>query len=423
MTFRTLAFFFPLLLASPVFAAAIDFGPKSDVDYQSMPKVLLETKDSYIYRLPDATEADFADLYWVNLEDSLYDRFTLETVGRVELMSEGHFAVLKIPADRIEAVAKLLHDERSSCGQLHRLFGDEVPGNRSIPAAVPIIPVTESIAGLAALQAQADPAKIRATVESMIALPTRYAKNAAAGKTTALLTATYNTWKRSDVTVKTFAHQSTPMQASVIVRIEGTKHPDEVVIIGSHIDSISTPSTFAPGADDNAAGTASNMEVFRIIMENDLHFDRSIEIHGYASEELGLIGSQDIAKSYANNGTQVIAMLQNDMNMYRENAKDTIWLITNDTDPALTSDVSTLVSRYQSVELHSGRLDAGTSDHRAWTRQGFATVFPTENPTKYNHNLHTPRDTIANSGVFTQSAEFSKLSLAFVAHFAGLERK
>ncbi|RYZ57210.1 MAG: M28 family peptidase, partial [Proteobacteria bacterium] len=114
--------------------------------------------------------------------------------------------------------------------------------------------------------------------------------------------------------------------------------------------------------------------------------------------------------------------LQNDMNMYRSNDQDTVWLITNDTDSTLTKDVIGLAKTYQSstVAVNSGYLAAGSSDHRAWTRQGFAAVFPTENPNAYNHAIHTTRDTIANSGVFTQSREFSKLSLSFLAHFAGL---
>jgi bacterial leucyl aminopeptidase len=145
-----------------------------------------------------------------------------------------------------------------------------------------------------------------------------------------------------------------------------------------------------------------------------------VEIHGYALEELGLIGSQDIARQYVKNGKNVIAMVQNDMNMFKTTTEDMVWLVTNDSDPQLTADMETLIRSYQTVRLDKNRLTAGTSDHRSWNRQGVPVAFPTENPTNYNRKIHTPNDVIANSGAFTQSAEFVKLSLSFLAHYAGI---
>lgn len=401
--------------------APVAYLAKSDRNFQKIDSALMETDEGYLYRLPDASDEDFKDLYYVNLSDTLYDRLSLESLGQVVAMSEGKFAVLHLSQQNVAAVATKLHDARSNCGQLIRLNGDSVAVNRALPVATPIIPIESKIEAIPALHAQISADAIRSLVEKMAALPTRYAKSANARATTDLLVSEYSQFARPDITVSTFAHKSVANQPSVIVRIEGTTHPDEVVVVGSHIDSIANFSATAPGADDNASGTSSHFEVLRVIVENDLHFDRTIEIHGYAAEELGLVGSQDVAKKYADNDVRVVAMLQNDMNMYREGNKDVIWLITNDTNAKLTSDVAKLVTQYQTVELHQGVLNAGTSDHRAWTRQGFAAVFPTENPTAYNHSIHTSKDTIANSGKFTQSAEFSKLTLSFLAHFAGLQ--
>jgi leucyl aminopeptidase len=113
-------------------------------------------------------------------------------------------------------------------------------------------------------------------------------------------------------------------------------------------------------------------------------------------------------------------MMQNDMNMYKASKEDMVWLITNDSDPQLTSAMEELLSTYQTVKVDKNRLTAGTSDHRSWNRQGIPVVFPTENPTNYNRKIHTTDDVIASSGAFTQSAEFVKLSLSFLAHYAGL---
>lgn len=399
----------------------VGFISKTDRNFQALSSVLLEMEDGYLYRLPERTGSDFKDLYWLNLADGLYDRLSLERLGDVVLMSEGRFAVLHITSENVPNISGLLHDERSNCGHLMKLEGDVVVTNRAITPAVPIVPINEPIASLSSLHDQVSPESIRELVEEMSSLTTRYANASIAKKTTDLLVERYSRHDRPDITVKTFPHKSVPNQPSVIVRIEGTTRPEEVLVIGSHIDSIAMFSSSAPGADDNASGTASHFEVFRVILENNLHFDRTIEIHGYAAEELGLVGSQEIAKAYAGKGVKVVAMLQNDMNMYRAGDEDVIWLITNDTDSKLTKDLASLAAQYQTVAVYQGRLSAGSSDHRAWTRQGFPAAFPTENPNAFNRAIHTSRDTIESSGFFTQSAEFSKLTLSFLAHFAGLQ--
>src|SRR6185503_8447258 len=58
---------------------------------------------------------------------------------------------------------------------------------------------------------------------------------------------------RPDVTVELFAHEGF-QQRSVIATITGTTKPDEVIVIGAHIDSIASGSSVAPGADDDASG-------------------------------------------------------------------------------------------------------------------------------------------------------------------------
>ncbi len=406
-------------VAAPVHSLRRGSGLDSEVQ-----KVLFETQDYYVMRSAEATQEDFRDLYWVNLEDSLYDSLSLQSLGKVELFVPNAFAVMKLSSEQVVQAAEILHDDRWSCGQVIRLFGDEVAPRRAKIPVNPVIAVDQTIAGLEDLQAKVDPDKILETVESLVALGTRNARTEKANRVTDQMLSVFQGLAkgRSDVSYEKVQHSGYP-QASYIVRIQGQTRPEELVIFGSHIDSINRSGTSqsAPGADDNASGTASQLELFRVIMSQGLRFDRTIEIHGYAAEELGLIGSQDIAKRYASAGKQVVAMVQNDMNLYKAGGPDTIWLVTNDTDPGLTKDAETLIKTYQDVAFNKNRLTAGTSDHRSWNRQGYAVIFPTENPTQYNRKIHTSDDVVASSGSFTQAAEFVKLSLSFAAHFAGLQ--
>jgi leucyl aminopeptidase len=382
---------------------------------------LLVTDQFFLKRTDTARDEDFKDLYYLNLEDSRYDRFTLERFGRVTSFVPEVLAVLEIPPENLEQAAAELHEERWSCGQLMRLFGDEVPVNLQAKAATPVIALAENVSALPSIHETVSPAAIQKTVQAMVDLGTRYGRSSKPGAVTDLLQKLYQDLAvdRDDITIEKVSH-SGYNQPSLVVRILGQKFPDEIIVLGSHIDSIARGSEIAPGADDNASGTASHLEVFRNIITHKLRFDRTVEIHGYALEELGLIGSQDIAKRYVNGGKRVVAMMQNDMNMFKGAKEDMVWLVTNDSDPQLTSAMEGLLSSYQTVKVDKNRLTAGTSDHRSWNRQGIPVVFPTENPTNYNRKIHTPDDVIANSGAFTQSAEFVKLSLSFLAHYAGL---
>ena len=75
---------------------------------------------------------------------------------------------------------------------------------------------------------------------------------------------------------------------NVVAEITGMHSPEEVVMIGAHLDSV------APGlgATDNAAGSAVMMEVMRIFKATGLPLDRTVRIVLWGGEEQGLLGSE-----------------------------------------------------------------------------------------------------------------------------------
>jgi hypothetical protein len=77
---------------------------------------------------------------------------------------------------------------------------------------------------------------------------------------------------------------------NLIATFPGTVHPEEVVILSAHFDSTSTnPYWLAPGAEDNASGTAALLEAARIL--RFYRFDRTIKLVWFNAEEQGLLGS------------------------------------------------------------------------------------------------------------------------------------
>ena len=77
----------------------------------------------------------------------------------------------------------------------------------------------------------------------------------------------------------------------MIGELPGTARPDEIVVIGTHLDSWDLGSA----AVDNAAGCAISMEVPRLLKELGLIPRRTIRVVLYTGEEIGNLGGERYA--------------------------------------------------------------------------------------------------------------------------------
>jgi hypothetical protein len=68
----------------------------------------------------------------------------------------------------------------------------------------------------------------------------------------------------------------------------GTKFPNEMYIIGAHMDGLG----YAEAANDNGSGTAIVMELARILSSPDVQTERSIRFILWNNEETGLNGAR-----------------------------------------------------------------------------------------------------------------------------------
>lgn len=216
------------------------------------------------------------------------------------------------------------------------------------------------------------------------------------------------------VSVDLIAHKNTP-QKSIRVSIKGSTKPDEFVIFGGHLDSINGwggGAKPAPGADDNASGSASLYEALRVLLSAGQP-KRSIEFFWYAGEESGLLGSAEIAETYKKEKKNVVSVLQLDMTMFPGDGEFKITSITDFTTPALRDYMKTLAALYLTIEITDDKCGYGCSDHASWYRRGFPTVFPTEAKFASTfQSIHTERDVISPIMSFEHSLVFSKIALA-----------
>ena len=99
---------------------------------------------------------------------------------------------------------------------------------------------------------------------------------------------------------KFYFSKNSPASQNVVAYIEGSTHPEEVVIISGHLDhlGLSNDETYY-GADDNASGTAALMEMakaFALAKKEGHGPKRSILFLHLTAEESGLLGSSYYVK-------------------------------------------------------------------------------------------------------------------------------
>jgi leucyl aminopeptidase len=140
---------------------------------------------------------------------------------------------------------------------------------------------------------------------------------------------------RGDVTTELFTGcTNCSTQPSVILTIRGNELPDEVVVLGAHLDSINgsaggNPEQVAPGADDDASGIATLTETLRIALASGWKPQRTVKFMAYAAEEAGLRGSNAIARQFKADGVNVVGALQLDMTEYKAGTPEDMQLITD----------------------------------------------------------------------------------------------
>lgn len=91
---------------------------------------------------------------------------------------------------------------------------------------------------------------------------------------------------------------------NVVATQVGTRFPDQYYILSGHYDSVNNP-----GADDDASGIATMLEVARILSQFDT--DYTIKYIAWDAEEIGLRGST--AYSNAHRNDHIVGMVQIDM--------------------------------------------------------------------------------------------------------------
>ena len=101
-----------------------------------------------------------------------------------------------------------------------------------------------------------------------------------------------------------------PMQVeNVVAEIRGSELPQQMVILGAHLDSWD----LGTGATDNAAGVAAVMGAARVLKQSGVRPRRTVRFVLFTGEEQGLYGGDAYVRAHASElpGVQAVLVLDN----------------------------------------------------------------------------------------------------------------
>jgi len=343
--------------------------------------------------------------------------------GVTVLAADDEVTVLSLDERALEELTEAMHEHHGRCGgfMVHESLEDALAAPVVGPAEGP--PVDYKLDRPQVVRAvlpAIDAGQILGTIEQLSGMKNRYYRSATGAEASVWLRDRWRSFTtRSDVTVELVDHGYA--QKSVVLTIPGTTRPDEVVIIGGHLDSIAPggTSSTAPGADDDASGIATLTEVARVLLAGDVRPARTLKFMAYAAEEVGLRGSLSIARDYQKRGVKVVGVLQLDMTNYKGSDRD-IWLIADHTDAGQNAFLGRLIDAYVGATWAYDACGYACSDHASWTRAGFRASMPFEARFRdSNRAIHTKKDTLERSANnVAHAVKFAKLGAAYAIELA-----
>lgn len=207
---------------------------------------------------------------------------------------------------------------------------------------------------------------------------------------------------------------------NVVAELPGQTERGKECLITAHYDSWSDlPYNNAPGADDNASGTAAVLTAAHIL--KDYHFDYTIKFIGFVAEEEGAFGSEAYAQKAYETGDSIVGVYNLDMIAYDGN-NDNVMELHAGTRPSsgALADVLIGVIKDYGLPLAPQKITSGSnfgSDHASFWSYDFPAIWGIEDFQDFNPYDHTPGDRISqfNLPYFTAFAKAGIASLAILA--------
>ncbi len=195
------------------------------------------------------------------------------------------------------------------------------------------------------------------------------------------------------------------MQHSYSQNIIATRKADrgqgqvQNIVVGAHYDGVDSPA-----ANDNASGTATMLEVARVLSSKKLAYD--VKFIAFGAEEVGLIGSGEYVASLNNSELSNTAAM---INMDMVGVGKTMGV--NTVSAEVPSFVADLAETYMNnFGFEHRRGTSSSSDHAPFEAAGIPVVFLNYGPDPYYHTDGDSLDKISKANLYNMGSLVTALT-------------
>lgn len=173
---------------------------------------------------------------------------------------------------------------------------------------------------------------------------------------------------------------------NVVMDIVGSEKPEEIVLIGGHLDSWD----LGTGAVDDGAGIAITTAAAALIAKLPTRPKRTIRVVMFGAEEVGLLGAFAYAKQHEANLANHVLATESDF------GAQTIWQLVSNVNPEATILVDEIAKILSPLGIIRGAADVvgGGPDIIPLAAKGVPTIRLNQNGRDYFDLHHTPDDTL-----------------------------
>jgi carboxypeptidase Q len=179
---------------------------------------------------------------------------------------------------------------------------------------------------------------------------------------------------------------------NVIAELPGTEKPEELVVVGGHLDSWDG----ATGTTDNGTGVSTTLEAARLLTKTGAKPKRTIRFMLWSGEEQGLLGSRAFIKAHPEENAKISAVIVHDGGTNYASGINATEAMAPILEKAFEP-LKTLAADMPFVVKKVGGLPKGIgSDHDSYLSVGVPGFFWLQaGRAKYGLGHHTQNDTYA----------------------------
>jgi hypothetical protein len=204
--------------------------------------------------------------------------------------------------------------------------------------------------------------------------------------------------------------------SNLIAERAGTASDRGLVIVTAHLDSVNLAggeAADAPGADDNASGSAGLMEIARIVATHAADHDLRLVLFG--GEEQGLLGSIALVSAMTSaERSRVRAVVNMDMIAVRNSPGSSAVLLEGASVSSHVIDaLADAAATYTGLDVTTS-LNPFASDHVPFINAGMPAALTIEGNDSANTAIHTAGDIVSRTDA-NLAAEIVRMNVAAVA--------